>query len=51
MINDQAWLEFRPCRSAARRSSTRGLSSAASAANAAMDHVRDWIHGTREAIG
>jgi malate dehydrogenase len=26
----------------------RGLSSAASAANAAMDHVRDWVHGTRE---
>jgi len=25
----------------------RGLSSAASAANAAMDHVRDWIQGTR----
>ena len=26
----------------------RGLSSAASAANAAMDHVRDWVHGTRD---
>jgi len=25
----------------------RGLSSAASAANAAMDHVRDWVRGTR----
>jgi malate dehydrogenase len=25
----------------------RGLSSAASAANAAMDHIRDWVHGTR----
>ena len=24
----------------------RGLSSAASAANAAIDHVRDWVHGT-----
>lgn len=24
----------------------RGLSSAASAANAAIDHVRDWLHGT-----
>tara|TARA_Y100000814_G_scaffold182189_2_gene133165 strand:+ start:181 stop:1158 length:978 start_codon:yes stop_codon:yes gene_type:complete len=27
--------------------SARGLSSAASAANAAIDHVRDWVHGTR----
>ena len=26
----------------------RGLSSAASAANAAMDHVRDWVYGTRD---
>tara|TARA_B100000029_G_C17540420_1_gene946493 strand:- start:75 stop:1052 length:978 start_codon:yes stop_codon:yes gene_type:complete len=26
--------------------SARGLSSAASAANAAIDHVRDWVHGT-----
>jgi malate dehydrogenase len=26
----------------------RGLSSAASAANAAIDHVRDWIAGTKE---
>jgi malate dehydrogenase len=26
----------------------RGLSSAASAANAAIDHVRDWVLGTRE---
>jgi len=25
----------------------RKLSSAASAANAAMDHVRDWVHGTK----
>jgi malate dehydrogenase len=24
----------------------RGLSSAASAANAAIDHVHDWVHGT-----
>ena len=29
----------------------RGLSSAASAANAAIDHVRDWISGTRTATG
>ena len=26
----------------------RGLSSAASAANAAVDHMRDWIYGTPE---
>src|SRR5439155_25004 len=26
----------------------RGLSSAASAANAAIDHVRDWVHGSRD---
>jgi malate dehydrogenase len=26
----------------------RGASSAASAANAAIDHVRDWVHGTPE---
>jgi malate dehydrogenase len=26
----------------------RGLSSAASAANAAIDHVHDWVHGTGE---
>ena len=26
----------------------RGLSSAASAANAAIDHVRDWISGSRD---
>jgi len=25
----------------------RGLSSAASAANAAIDHIRDWVHGTK----
>jgi malate dehydrogenase len=27
---------------------TRGSSSAASAANAAIGHVRDWVFGTRE---
>jgi len=26
----------------------RGASSAASAANAAIDHVRDWVLGTKE---
>ena len=26
---------------------SRGLSSAASAANAAIDHIRDWVKGTK----
>ena len=37
----------RPCSSAAPQIiEARGASSAASAANAAIDHVRDWVHGT-----
>jgi malate dehydrogenase len=51
MINDQSWLEtsFIPMvqKRGAAIIEARGLSSAASAANAAMDHVRDWIDGTR----
>ena len=51
MINDQNWLEtsFIPMvqKRGAAIIEARGLSSAASAANAAMDHVRDWIDGTR----
>ena len=51
MINDQAWLEssFIPMvqKRGAAIIEARGLSSAASAANAAMDHIRDWIDGTR----
>jgi malate dehydrogenase len=51
-INDQAWLEkdFIPTiqKRGAAIIDARGLSSAASAANAAIDHVRDWIHGTPE---
>jgi malate dehydrogenase len=50
-INDQAWLEnsFIPMvqKRGAAIIEARGLSSAASAANAAMDHIRDWIDGTR----
>ena len=50
MINDQAWLEgnFHPDGAEARRRHHRGAraSSAASAANAAIDHVRDWVKGT-----
>jgi len=51
MINDQQWLEntFMPTvqKRGAAVIEARGLSSAASAANAAMDHVRDWVQGTR----
>jgi len=50
-IDDQDWLEksFIPLvqKRGAAIIEARGLSSAASAANAAMDHVRDWIDGTR----
>ena len=52
LINDQAWLEkdFIPTiqKRGAAIIDARGLSSAASAANAAIAHVRNWIHGTRE---
>jgi len=50
LINDQAWLEkdFIPTvqKRGAAIIDARGLSSAASAANAAMDHMRNWIYGT-----
>ncbi len=50
MINDQGWLEkdFIPTvqKRGAAIIEARGLSSAASAANAAIDHVRDWVKGT-----
>jgi malate dehydrogenase len=52
MINDQAWLETTFIPTVQKRGAAiieaRGLSSAASAANAAIDHVRDWVHGTRD---
>ncbi len=52
LINDQTWIEndFIPTiqKRGAAIIEARGLSSAASAANAAMDHVRDWIFGTPE---
>ena len=50
MINDQAWLEstFIPMvqKRGAAIIEARGMSSAASAANAAIDHIRDWVLGT-----
>jgi len=52
MINDPAWLEKEFIPTVQKRGAAiieaRGLSSAASAANAAIDHVRDWVHGTPE---
>jgi len=49
-VGDQAWIadEFIPAvqQRGAAIIEARGLSSAASAANAAIDHVRDWVHGT-----
>ncbi|MGB5696822.1 MAG: malate dehydrogenase [Polyangiales bacterium] len=50
LIDDQAWIEkqFIPLvqQRGAAIIEARGLSSAASAANAAIDHVRDWHLGT-----
>jgi malate dehydrogenase len=50
MINDQAWLEGTFIPTVQKRGAAiieaRGLSSAASAAAAAIDHVHDWVKGT-----
>jgi malate dehydrogenase len=50
MINDQAWLEQTFIPTVQKRGAAiieaRGLSSAASAANAAIDHIRTWVSGT-----
>jgi malate dehydrogenase len=52
MINDQAWLESAFIPTVQKRGAAiieaRGSSSAASAANAAIDHVRDWALGSRD---
>jgi malate dehydrogenase len=49
---DQAWLESDFIPTVQQRGAAiikaRGLSSAASAANAAVDHIRSWVHGTPE---
>jgi malate dehydrogenase len=51
-VDDQAWIaeEFIPrvAKRGAEVIEARGASSAASAANAAVDHVRDWVLGTPE---
>ena len=50
LINDQAWIENTFIPTVQKRGAAiidaRGLSSAASAANAAISHVRDWVLGT-----
>ncbi|MGA0608942.1 malate dehydrogenase [Caldimonas sp. KR1-144] len=50
LVNDQAWVKdvFLPTvgKRGAAIIEARGLSSAASAANAAIDHMRDWALGT-----
>ena len=52
LINDQAWYESTFIPTVAKRGAAiieaRGLSSAASAANAAIDHMHDWALGTGE---
>jgi len=50
VINDQTWVESTFIPTVQKRGAAiidaRGLSSAASAANAAIDHVRDWVQGS-----
>jgi malate dehydrogenase len=50
LVNDQAWLENDFIPTVAKRGAAiikaRGLSSAASAANAAIDHMHNWALGT-----
>jgi malate dehydrogenase len=52
LVDDQAWLEGEFIPTVQQRGAAiieaRGLSSAASAANAAIAHVRDWALGTAE---
>jgi len=51
-INDQEWIEKTFIPTVQKRGAAiieaRGLSSAASAASAAIDHVRDWVLGSSE---
>jgi malate dehydrogenase len=50
LVNDQTWVEETYIPTVAKRGAAvikaRGSSSAASAANAAVDHVRSWVLGT-----
>jgi malate dehydrogenase len=49
-VNDEAWIQDTFIPTVAKRGAAvievRGASSAASAANAAIDHVHDWVNGT-----
>jgi malate dehydrogenase len=51
-VNDEEWLRDTFIPTVAKRGAAiieaRGASSAASAANAAIDHVYDWVNGTPE---
>lgn len=51
-VGDQEWYESTFIPTVAKRGAAiidaRGASSAASAASAAVDHIRDWVHGTPE---
>ncbi|WP_029003974.1 malate dehydrogenase [Azorhizobium doebereinerae] len=50
LVNDETWYRETLIPTVGKRGAAiieaRGLSSAASAANAAVDHMHDWIHGT-----
>ncbi|HWU09553.1 MAG TPA: malate dehydrogenase, partial [Streptomyces sp.] len=52
VVNDEAWLADTFIPTVAKRGAAiieaRGASSAASAANAAIDHVHTWVNGTAE---
>jgi len=52
LVGDQGWYEDDYIPTVAQRGAAiikaRGLSSAASAANAAVDHIRSWVQGTPE---
>jgi len=52
LVNDQAWIEDDFIPTVAKRGAAvieaRGASSAASAANATVEHMRDWLLGTPE---
>lgn len=54
IVNDDAWVRDTFVPTVAKRGAAiieaRGASSAASAANAAMEHVNDWVNGTPEGI-
>ena len=52
LVNDEAWIEHTFIPTVAKRGAAiieaRGLSSAASAANATVEHMRDWVLDTPE---